>query len=322
MLREKVYQMFITGTGKNLDYFLRNGLGGVIFFTRDIDSKGQFSDLVKGIKSKYTKILPFLSIDQEGGRVERTENIHPRYKSAKEAYNLGEEFLKKQTETIAKELSEYGLNMNFAPCIDVNSNPNNPIIADRAFSDNPSDVCKGYDIVSGIYSDNGIIPVVKHFPGHGDADKDSHKELPVINLSFAQMEQTHIYPFRHAVDNGADVVMVAHLHCPCFDSEVIPTSLSKNCIGYLRNKLGFNGLVMSDDMFMKGVAEYGMVQACVMGIEAGINMFIYRDASDETLDVIENIVKLAGNNSELRELIDNSYDKILRLKQKYQLIMS
>lgn len=317
MLREKVYQMFIVGTGARLDYALENGVGGVIFFTRDIDSELQFSSLVSDIKSKNEHL--FLSIDQEGGRVERTENIHPRYKSPKDAFALGGEFLKEQSLKIANELRNYGLNMNFAPCLDVNSNHDNPIIGERAFSDNPEDVCKGYDIVSGAYSNNGIIPVVKHFPGHGDADKDSHKELPVINLSMAEMEKTHIYPFRHAVIGGIDVVMVAHLYCPCFDGVIIPTSLSKNCIDYLRKNIGFGGVVMSDDMYMKGVAKYGMTQACVMGIKAGLNMFIYRDASDETIEVIEDVISLARRDSVLSDLIDASYRKIQRLKQKYSI---
>lgn len=320
MLKDKVFQIFITGTGKNLDYFLDNGVGGVIFFTRDIDSKEQFCSLISDIKNK-SKYMPFLSIDQEGGRVERTENIHPRYKSPKDAFESGEDFLKKQTVEIASELNSYGINMNFAPCLDVNSNPDNPIIGVRAFSDCSEDVCRGYDIVAQIYSDNGIIPVVKHFPGHGDADKDSHLELPSINLSVPDMEKTHIYPFKYAIRQGAEVVMVAHLNCSFFnDGKVIPTSLNAKCIDYLRNVLAFDGVVMSDDMFMKGIAAYGMTEACLMGIRAGVNMFIYRDASDVTLEVIDNVLKIAENDSEVRAKIEYSYDKIIELKHRYGML--
>ena len=318
MLRDKVFQMFITGTGKNLDYELANGLGGVIFFTRDIDSESQFTDLINNIKSG-AKYPPFLSIDQEGGRVERTENLHPRFKSPKDAFESGEEFLTNQTGVMLDELLKYGINMNFAPCLDVNSNPDNPIIGERAFSDSPEDVIKGFDIVQRVYKEKKIIPVVKHFPGHGDADKDSHKELPQINLGLPEFEKTHIYPFKHAIEKGVEAVMVAHLYCTCFDDEVIPTSLSKNCIDYLRKTLGFNGVVISDDMFMKGVAKYGMTQACVMGIKAGINLFIYRDASDETLNVIEDIARLAETDDEIRNCVEASHSKITDLKKKYQL---
>ena len=317
-LKDKIFQMFICGTGSNLDYSLKNNLGGVIFFTEDIKTKPQFIDLVNDIKSKSKSPL-FLSIDQEGGRVERTTNIHPRYLSPKDAFQGGTTLLTQQTKTIADELISYGLNMNFAPCLDVNSNPNNPIIGDRAFSNIPEEVIAGYKIVAPVYKEKNIIPVVKHFPGHGDADKDSHKELPIIDLSLSDMEKIHIKPFEYAIKNDADIIMIAHLHCTCFDKEELPTSLSKNCLDYLYKKLHFNGITISDDMYMKGLAKYGMNEACILGIKAGLNMFIYRDSSDETISVIENLIKEAEKDIELRELTDISYNKILNLKSKYNL---
>ena len=200
-MKKMVYQKFILGTQdsfgsrKLFNSALDDGLGGVIFFTRDISSKEQFTELVKDIKKRANRPL-FLSIDQEGGRVERTENVHARYLSPKYAYEKGEEFLKEQTRKIAKELKSYGLNLNFAPCADVNTNPNNPIIGERAFANNPEDVSKGVKIVSEVYRKNGIIPCLKHFPGHGDANADSHKTLPEIDLSMNEMEKCHIRPFK------------------------------------------------------------------------------------------------------------------------------
>lgn len=318
MIKDKVFQMFILGTG-NLDYALKNNLGGIIFFTRDIDSEVQFIELIKELKSKAKTPL-FLSIDQEGGRVERTENLHPRYLSPMYAFQNGNEFLANQTKNIAKELNSYGINMNFAPCIDVNSNPNNPIIGERAFSNKPEDVCKGYDIVSSIYKEHYIIPVIKHFPGHGNASKDSHKELPKINLSMKEMEQVHIQPFRHAIDNRADAIMVAHLHCTCFDKEEIPTSLSSNCIKYIRANLNYNGILISDDMLMKGVEKYGKTEACIMGIRAGLDMFIYRDSEKSTLECIEKIIREAEKDISLRENIEISYNRIISLKKRYNIL--
>ena len=142
--------MFFLGTGEYLEEALKKGLGGVIFFTRDIESKEQFQSLIKDIKSKAL-IPPFLSIDQEGGRVERTEKIHPRYLSSRYAFEKGEDFLRNQTLKIAQELKEYGINLNFAPVADVNTNPANPIIGERAFSDNAEDVSKCVKLVSQIY---------------------------------------------------------------------------------------------------------------------------------------------------------------------------
>lgn len=318
-MKKMVYQKFILGTQdsfgsrKLFNSALDDGLGGVIFFTRDISSKEQFTELVIDIKKRAKRPL-FLSIDQEGGRVERTENVHARYLSPKYAYEKGEEFLKEQTRKIAKELKSYGLNLNFAPCADVNTNPNNPIIGERAFANNPEDVSKGVKIVSEVYRKNGIIPCLKHFPGHGDANADSHKTLPEIDLSMNDMEKYHIRPFKENID--CEMIMVAHLHCSCFDKDVIPSSLSKNVIGYLRNILNYQGAIISDDMVMKGVQAFGSVQACKMAILAGVDMFIFRDADENAINTIEEIAKLAEQDSELKNAIMSSNKRIEKLIKK------
>lgn len=238
-------------------------------------------------------ITPFLSIDQEGGRVERTENIHngKKYLSAKFAFEKGEEFLRRQTYEIAKELRSYGINLNFAPCIDVNTNPKNPIIGERAFSNRTQDVIRAEKIVSNVYRENGIIPCVKHFPGHGDANADSHLTLPEIDLPLKEMEKIHIKPFAAAIENGIEMVMAAHLYCTCFDEKVIPASLSVNAISYLRNKLKFKGLIISDDMMMKGVSQFGLADAFEQGIRAGLNMFIHRNSTRDVIDAIETVAQ-------------------------------
>lgn len=314
--------MFILGLdGNGYKEALTKGLGGIIFFTKDIQTPEQFKNLCAEITSQ-SKITPFLSIDQEGGRVERTENIHggKKYLSAKFAFEKGEEFLRNQTDEIANELKSYGINLNFAPCIDVNTNPNNPIIGERAFSNNPDEVILGQKIVSATYRKNRLIPCVKHFPGHGDANADSHLTLPQINLTLKEMEQTHIKPFADAVKDGIEMVMVAHLHCTCFEKEEIPTSLSKNAINYLRKSLNFNGVAISDDMIMKGVAKFGAKTACEMGIRAGLNMFIYRNSLPETIDIIEFLVQKAQGDRELFANIETSFEKIIELKKKFGLV--
>lgn len=313
-----VYQMFILGC-ENYDFALQKGLGGVIFFTKDIQTQEQFRDLISDIKSK-SLISPFLSIDQEGGRVERTENIIPKRLSARIAYKKGADFLIKQYENIYKELSDFGINLNFAPCIDVNTNEKNPIIGERAFGNNPNDVIDGMNIVMKIAKKYNIISCVKHFPGHGDADKDSHLELPQIKLTFKEMEKTHILPFKVAVENGVEMIMAAHLHCTCFDSEILPSSLSKNALGYLRNKLNYNGVIISDDMVMKGVEKYGSLEACIMGINAGIDMFIFRHSDEQTYEIINQLIKVVERDKNLQEKVLQSYDRILRLKQNYNII--
>ena len=127
------------------------------------------------------------------------------------------------------------------------------------------------------------------------------------------MEKTHIKPFKACAKN-IEMVMVAHLHCTCFEKDVIPTSLSKKTISYLREKLGFEGVTISDDMIMKGVAKFGNVEACEMGIRAGLNMFIYRNSTPQTINIIETIAKKAETDDELRQNIEKSYEKIRHLK--------
>lgn len=315
----KLYQMFILGCqGNNLRSALNKGLGGVIFFKDDIISSEDFKRLTTQLACQ-SEIVPFLSIDQEGGRVERTENIWggKRYLSQKFAYEKGEQFLKVQTQMIADELKDYGINLNFAPCCDTNTNPKNPIIGERAFSDNPDEVIKGAEIVLGIYEENGIIPCIKHYPGHGDADCDSHLTLPTINLSLEEMEKTHIKPFKHLVKRGVDMVMVAHLHCTCFNQDVLPTSLSKNAIDYLRRD--YDGVICSDDMVMQALDDFD--NPCERAIRAGVNLFLYRYSDDKTIKIIEDIAKKAEYDKTLQECIEVSYEKIIKLKQKYGLVV-
>lgn len=279
----------------NLSKALNYGLGGVIFFTRNINSEKQFKKLVQKIKNE-SKFPLFLSIDQEGGRVERTLNLYggPKYLSARDAAKRGEDFVINQTESIAKELKSFGLNMNFAPVLDVDTNPGNPIIAERSFSPNPSIVAKMGEICVKTYLNNGIIPVGKHFPGHGETDIDSHKEMPELFMGMEELEKTHILPFKHLIKCGIPALMAAHIHYGAFDEDKVPASVSKNVIKeYLRKILGFNGLIISDDMVMGGIKCFSPIEACIKGVEAGINMFIYRDADDKTMELIESLVELA-----------------------------
>ena len=311
-MEKLIYKKFILGTGAYLDKALAKGLGGVIFFTRDIHSKEQFQALINDIKQKAVYKL-FLSIDQEGGRVERTENIHARYLSPRFAYERGEDFLRNQAKKIAQELKDYGINLNFAPCADVNTNPKNPIIGERAFSSITYDVVNAVKIVSEMYRQNGIIPCLKHFPGHGDASMDSHLTLPIIDLPMSTMENIHIKPFKENLD--AEMIMAAHLHCTCFDKEPIPASLSKNVIGYLRNVLKYDGIIITDDMVMKGVQNFGSVQACKMAINAGVDMFIFRDADENAVNTIEQLIVDAKEDEVLMAKILESDLRIESLKK-------
>lgn len=316
-MKKKVYQKFILGC-ENIEEALSKGLGGVIFFSKDINSELQVKKQIAEIKEKAL-ISPFISIDQEGGRVERTENIRSKRLSPRFSFQKGEDFLTRQADEILSEIKDLGFNLNFAPCIDVNTNPQNPIIGERAFSDNSDDVIKGMKIFVEQSRKNSVIPCVKHFPGHGDADKDSHLELPMIDLSMQIMEETHIRPFKEAVKDNIEMVMVAHLYCTCFDKTSIPSSLSSNVVGYLRNALGYKGVVITDDMIMRGVESYGSLEACIMAIKAGVDMFIFRNSDEKTLKLIEELVLIVEKDKDLRQKVEESFERIIALKSRFNL---
>lgn len=315
MNENAVKQIFITGTGEYLDELLAEGLGGVIFFSKDITSEAGFKSLIKSVRSKSHKV-PFLAIDQEGGRVERTENIYPKRLSARDAYQKGEEFLISQTTKMANELANFGINLNFAPVADVNTNPENPIIGERAFSDNAEDVIKGVDIVSKIYKSAGICPCVKHYPGHGDAAIDSHKALPKIELSLEEMRNIHLKPFVNASQNGIPMVMVAHLDCSCFGESGIPTSLSKKAIDYLREEIGFKGVIITDDMNMGGVTDIPPLDAAVKAVKAGVDILLYRDSNLLTYNLISEFCEYVKEDDELKSAVENSIERITELKSQ------
>lgn len=321
-LRNKVYQMFmiapqgaVFAEEKNLITALETGLGGVIFFTKNIQTAEQTKNFTHQIK-EASLISPFLGIDEEGGRVERTENIFggKKFLSARLQAVKGIEFVIEQTEEISKLIKSLGFNMNFAPVFDVDTNPQNPIIAERAYGKTAQEVEKYAISAMNTYIKNGIIPVGKHFPGHGDANIDSHLALPTLDLPAETITQTHIQPFKTAIKNNIPAIMAAHLYCPCFDSELIPASLSKKVLNYLRIELGFNGIIISDDMQMGALKSYKPQEAIIKGIQAGINLFLYRDSSDTTLSLIESTYEIAKNDKELSKKIEESFDTITTIK--------
>lgn len=327
-LKQKIAQMFITGfTGnftfnKHFNELLQNGLGGVIFFTHNIDSEKQFKELILNI-SKKASIPLFLSIDQEGGRVERTEKIHKgkKYLSAKDAYSMGLSFLQDQTKEIAIELKSYGINMNFAPVLDVNTNDENPIIGERAFSNKADEVIAAEKVVIKEYEKYKIIAVGKHFPGHGATSADSHKELPLIDLHITDLMENHIRPFEEAIKMGIPAIMVAHVLYPALEDEMLPASISKQIIqDLLIDGLGYDGLIITDDMEMNGIKGLSRIDACTKAINAGVNVFIYRDTTKEIFNLISDIEKAVADGIISEEKINTSVKKILKLKQQYGII--
>jgi len=329
-LDEKLGQMIfagISGTEPKLeDEHLINKykVGGVIFNKENLTSPSQTVAFINHLKAENISKIPlFFGIDQEGGRISKLpgnlmdipSNLEIGEKSSSNpsfSYEIGS--------VLGKLVRSYGFNVNFAPVLDINSNPENPVIGDRSFGSQPDLVSKlGIQTMKGMQSEN-IIPTIKHFPGHGDTSVDSHLELPVVNKTQAELEKLELIPFKRAIDEGAEMVMIAHILLPKIDPEH-PSSMSEVIITkLLRNQLGFEGVVITDDMTMEAITgNYDIGGAAVMSVKAGSDIIMVAHDYEKVIKVISEL-KTAVERGEISEdRINQSVARILKLKQKYHL---
>ncbi|MFD1928571.1 beta-N-acetylhexosaminidase [Sporosarcina siberiensis] len=329
-LDEKIGQLIIAGIdGTDINAASRQlieqqKIGGVIFYSNNVETPDQTVQFVNSLKdaNKSNRLPMFFSIDQEGGRVSRLPKQVEKLPTSEEigkvndsqyAFNIGR--------ALGMELVEFGFNMNFAPVLDVNSNPNNPVIGNRSFSADPKVVSSlGVQTMKGIEKEN-VIPVVKHFPGHGDTSVDSHLELPKVNKTMMELEQLELIPFKKAIEENADVIMIAHILLPELD-KISPASMSEPIItNLLRNELGFNGIIMTDDLTMKAITNhYGIAHAAVESFKAGSDILLVAHDPVKTIAVLE-ALKAAVASGEISESrIDASVARIVSLKDKYSLV--
>ncbi|MGV8981725.1 beta-N-acetylhexosaminidase [Clostridium sp.] len=326
---EKIGQMTIVGIeGYDLNENTKSLLqkykvGGVILFANNVQETNQLLKLLNSLKSEnlQNKIPLFLSVDEEGGRVTRMPVEFEKFPTNKAIGKINDEALSYSIGgCIAYEIGSFGFNMDFAPVLDVNSNPNNPVIGNRSFGANASIVSSlGIQTMKGIQSQN-IIPVVKHFPGHGDTSVDSHMGLPSVNNDLKRLKSFELKPFVEAIKNDADAVMIAHILLPKIDKEN-PSSMSKIIItDILRRELKFNGVIITDDMTMGAITKnYNISEAAVKSVKAGTDIVLVCHGYDNEIAVI-NALKNSVSKGEISEKsIDESVYRILLLKEKYKL---
>lgn len=326
-LDEKIGQMIIAGiSGTKLDpqtisLITNYKVGGMIFYQDNLVKPEQTVQLLNEIKTEnlHNRLPLFLSVDQEGGRVTRLPGGLFNFPTNKEIGVINNsQFSYKVGTILGKELNGFGFNLDFAPVLDVNSNPKNPIIGDRSFGNNPDVVSKlGIQTMKGIQSQN-IIATIKHFPGHGDTSVDSHLELPIVYKNLTELKKLELIPFERAIDNGADVVMVAHILLPKLDAHY-PASMSKVVItDILRKQLDFGGVVITDDMTMKAITDhYKMGVAAVDSIIAGSDIILVAHDYNKIVEAITSI-KVAVQKGEITEQrINDSVRRIIMLKKKY-----
>lgn len=328
-LDEKIGQIFTVGfEGYEQDNQIEGMIkdchvGGVILFRKNIKSPGQLLEVVNSLKSSNSnnKAPLFISVDEEGGRVTRLPDQITKLPSNEKIGKINnEDFSFSIGNILAEELKAFGFNMDFAPVLDIFSNPKNTVIGDRSFGNNAEIVSKlGVQTMKGI-RDLGVIPVVKHFPGHGDTLEDSHVGLPSVDHDMERLETFELIPFKAAIDSGADAVMVAHILLRKIDSEN-PASLSEKIIsGILREKIGFEGVVITDDMTMGAIGEnYSMQEAVVRSFLAGSDMILVCHGYENQLEAINALKAAVQDGTVTEDRLDESVRRILALKHKYSL---
>lgn len=354
-IKEKVGQLLmpsidtVNTNGEKIDFtmatpeveevFNKYKLGGIILFKNNMVDKEQTKKLTEDIQKASRDIGVFIGTDEEGGTVTRI----PRDTQAPSARTIGDSkdpnLSFEISRSIGKDMKNLGLNLDFAPVMDVDTNPENPVIGSRAFSNKPEIVAEfGVKFMEGLKSE-GIISAVKHFPGHGDTEGDSHKDLVSINHSRDRINAVELYPFKKAIENNVDMVMVGHIQAKALDDSkiysskkntevLVPSTFSSKIIGkILREELGFKGVVITDALNMGAITNYfTLKEASVNALKAGANILLMpaplepggnNEQFDEVFYGIIEEVK-TGNLSE--NIINESLKRILKLKYNYGLL--
>lgn len=328
-IEEKIGQLIIVGfEGTNINeeaikYIEDFKVGGFILFSRNIVDENQTLELLNDLKEANSNndIPLFLSIDEEGGRVSR---LPKSFVKLPEATNLGNKndpnISYKFGQTLGERVKSLGFNMDFAPVLDINSNPKNPVIGTRSFG-NTVEIVKnnGIEVMMGI-KDTKVIPAAKHFPGHGDTSIDSHVNLPKVDKTMEKLKNFELIPFIAAIEKDIDIIMVAHILYSDIDQDQPATMSPKIIGGLLREELGYEGVVVSDDMTMGAIVEnYTLEDGTLSFIKAGGDIALICHGNENPGKVLEKI-KEAINTGELsEEYIDEKVYRILKLKAKYEL---
>ena len=340
-LETMIAQMLIVGFRgfevSDSDWIVRDirerNIGGIILFDydvptrtpeRNVKSPEQVKRLVEQLKAHSTYPL-LVSIDQEGGRVNRLKERFgfPAFVShAAIGQRNDAAFTRQQASKIAQTIQKLGINVNFAPVVDVNTNPQNPVIGrlERSFSSDPNLVIKHAELFSQEHLKRGIIPVLKHFPGHGSAWNDSHYGMADVTETWNELE---LEPYRYFIETDqAPMIMSAHIFNEHWSAEHPATLVYEVMTTMLRDTLGFEGVLVSDDMQMGAITEYyGLEQAVLLAVNAGMDMLIFANNSDYDPEISHKVIEIikgyVATGEIARERIEQAYERIQRLKADF-----
>jgi beta-N-acetylhexosaminidase len=314
-VKEMVGQMFLVSVGgTEPDYYIEKmvrerNIGGVILFSYNMKSEGQTKSLACRLQELSMRTEPeiplFVAVDQEGGNIAAAVG---RGQDPDEARRIAAR--------MGRQLLRAGINTDFAPVVDTG---HGAAIGNRSFGEDPELVARmGVAAIRG-FQEAGVVSSAKHFPNHGPATSDSHVSLPVIRHDDRELENQDLPPFGAAIDAGVPMVMVGHLVYPAIDPER-PASLSKDAINMLRGDLGFDGVVVTDDLAMAGATGGGTVaDAAVKAVGAGADLLVISSAPQEQADAYDAVVEAVRSGEIPRSRLEESVGRLLAVKQTYDL---
>ena len=325
---EKIGQLFVFGfdaldvNEHAIDLIKTYKAGNVILFARNVQTPEQVFELNMNLQKLALEEIGVplaICIDQEGGMVTRIKNGATFFPGAmtltasdnvENSYRVGK--------YMGEELKALGINMNLAPVLDVNNNPHNPVIGVRSFSDDPKNVSLfGHEYIKGMQE--SVIATAKHFPGHGDTKIDSHLALPKIDKTIEEIKGVELVPFKHAIENGLQAVMSSHINFPALTEEGRPCTLSKNVLtGLLRDKLNFEGLIITDCMQMKAIQKhYTTKEGALMAIQAGANLICVSHSHELQTSAIKRVREAVQSGELTEETLNKRVQKVLEYKNKF-----
>lgn len=326
---ENLGQLFTIGiSGESLteeekSFIAREDIGGVILFSRNIKSPEQLYDLTSEIQSlskhQPSKCPLVVSVDMEGGRVHRLKSPFTQWPAVANLAKIGSAqtafaFAKEMGE----ELFDFGFGMNYSPCLDILTNPKNELIGDRSFSNSADEVCKYSTAVIRGFLKSFILPVGKHFPGHGDTVVDSHFDLPVLNLTQDRLLETELVPFKKAFRSKLDFVMTGHLLFPNIDPEE-PVTLSEVFLKSIaRDQLKFRGWILSDDLDMKALTKRHSVEELpVLALLAGCDLLLYCNEPESHQVGLESVKKAVSDKRLNRQHLEQKAAAYAQYKSEF-----
>jgi beta-N-acetylhexosaminidase len=327
-LEEKAGQVLaLSFSGTSLDEETRSRIeelkpGGLILYGKNVESLSQVRSLLSHIRETVRLDVPLMvAVDQEGGTVARIRGHGADFPGNMALGATGDpDLAERQGFIMGRQLKSLGIDLDYAPVVDVNSNPSNPIIGVRSFGDDVAEASSmGASMIKG-FSRARMGCSAKHFPGHGDVDIDSHLGLPVLDRSLESMRSLELPPFRSAVEAGVPAVMTAHIVVPSLTGE-LPATLSPGAISLLREELGFAGVVLSDSMGMRAISNgWGVPDAVVMALRAGVD-FVLLGADpafppERHGEVRDRIVEAVRSGELDKARLDDAVERILRWKDE------